>query len=1080
MVCVIRPDRIFNGPAGERGTALPKRRYDKHTVLGRVVLVAMCIGAIGAADAPTTRPTSVPVAPGAIADATLHDVSFVDSERGWAVGALGTVLSTADGGRSWKRQAVPSAFTYHAVHFVNEASGWIVGGAPVPYTRLSRGILLCTHDGGKHWFEPSTRRFPRLRDVRFSDTGHGIVVGEPTLECPSGVWITRTGGRQWKPVRGEAGAEPGACALAEADFGLVIGTKGYAASLRSGRLQQARLDPISATLYDVSMPPGRVGYAVGTGGTVLRTETAGSIWGPVSLGVGEAESAVDLYGVCFVDGWHGWAVGSPGSVVWHTRNAGRDWQRLRTGRTAPLRAVHFIDRKTGWAVGDLGTVLGTRDGGNNWEVLRSGGSRCPLLGLWTGPDGVPARLLTEYAGDKGFLTAVVCFQRTADQVSEGQLADAAGFCGATSLVRLPAPPIRTARAPDAEKNPSWQDERLSDALLQRLVLLVRTYRPDVVVAGSPRDRASDSARLARLLGEAFNRAADPNAFPEHGSLLHLEPWTVRKLYVPVPPDVQANPKATIAYVQTVPVGTRWARWLPGVSQLAAATMGRPPFSSERPSRWKLAATRVGEFTHERHLFRGLIIAPGADGRRAWDMGTDEALAHARDRAGRWFGYDRKLDMLVRHSGWAGAVLHTNLMLEKHADDNVSHGVMYGLACRLAEHGQWLMAEQMMRRVMTEHPGRLEAAQACRWLLWHYSSVEAFHALASRYGTSAGRTRLWLPEPKAEKPRDPRRPKAEKPPKTEDLPQPRLERDTVPLVSPKAMKEMRDRWYREGAAMAEKLRGLSPVLWESPRTQFMLASLHRHLNDPVAARRIYRDVMDRDRSGLWGRNANMEVVGISPGTVPKKAVWLMPQVTQQLMVDGDGGDRVWTALQGHAKSLTTADGEPPGALRTTVRACYDTRVLYLLVHCRGPVPKQRDIPGADHVQILIDVDRDYASHFLLAVDSRGRRSGTCLDDRAWHRAWERNWKAVVKPVDDGWMAEIAVPLDTLGWWPGGVPKPGTMWCFNVVRSPADGAVQAWSHPAGVRPRPEGSGLLTFTVRKRRPTDPEGQPHGRTPR
>ncbi len=34
----------------------------------------------------------------------LHAMTFVDPDRGWAVGALGTILATRDGGRTWRRQ----------------------------------------------------------------------------------------------------------------------------------------------------------------------------------------------------------------------------------------------------------------------------------------------------------------------------------------------------------------------------------------------------------------------------------------------------------------------------------------------------------------------------------------------------------------------------------------------------------------------------------------------------------------------------------------------------------------------------------------------------------------------------------------------------------------------------------------------------------------------------------------------------------------------------------------------------------------------------------------------------------------
>ncbi len=39
------------------------------------------------------------------ATATLYGVCFVDLQQGWAVGNGGVILHTADGGKTWERQA---------------------------------------------------------------------------------------------------------------------------------------------------------------------------------------------------------------------------------------------------------------------------------------------------------------------------------------------------------------------------------------------------------------------------------------------------------------------------------------------------------------------------------------------------------------------------------------------------------------------------------------------------------------------------------------------------------------------------------------------------------------------------------------------------------------------------------------------------------------------------------------------------------------------------------------------------------------------------------------------------------------
>lgn len=57
-------------------------------------------------------------------------------------------------------------------------------------------------------------------------------------------------------------------------------------------------------------------------------------------------------------------------------------QASRVPTRATLTAVHFVDADHGWAVGHLGTVLRTRDGGENWERQRGAVDLDPLFSVW--------------------------------------------------------------------------------------------------------------------------------------------------------------------------------------------------------------------------------------------------------------------------------------------------------------------------------------------------------------------------------------------------------------------------------------------------------------------------------------------------------------------------------------------------------------------------------------------------------------------------------------------------------------------------------------------------------------------------
>jgi len=76
------------------------------------------------------------------------------------------------------------------------------------------------------------------------------------------------------------------------------------------------------------------------------------------------------------------AVGDYGIVV--LTDDGRSFRQARSVPTrAVLTSVFFLDDRRGWAAGHDGTVLGTTDGGETWQVLREEpGKERALLSVW--------------------------------------------------------------------------------------------------------------------------------------------------------------------------------------------------------------------------------------------------------------------------------------------------------------------------------------------------------------------------------------------------------------------------------------------------------------------------------------------------------------------------------------------------------------------------------------------------------------------------------------------------------------------------------------------------------------------------
>lgn len=70
--------------------------------------------------------------------------------------------------------------------------------------------------------------------------------------------------------------------------------------------------------------------------------------------------------VYFRDAKLGWAVGSGGTVL-KTIDGGQKWKKQTSGTPMQLTGVFFVDDTHGWIIGVNGTVRHTVDGGATWK-----------------------------------------------------------------------------------------------------------------------------------------------------------------------------------------------------------------------------------------------------------------------------------------------------------------------------------------------------------------------------------------------------------------------------------------------------------------------------------------------------------------------------------------------------------------------------------------------------------------------------------------------------------------------------------------------------------------------------------------
>jgi len=248
----------------------------------------------------------------------LFSVSFSNEKDGWACGRWGTVLYTADGGKSWVRQDSGTDFTLSSIHFVDSKKGWAVG---------NEGTIIHTRDGGKTWEKQKNPVSFYLMKVYFATPMKGWIVTERTH-----ILYTNDGGKTW-------GVQ-----FKDEDF----------------------------ILKSISFCDSLHGWAVGEYGFIYHTKDGGATWKKqaghfeLSEKTGDVVGDPFLFDVVAVDPQTAWAVGIDSYVI-KTVDGGKTWKEVKTD--APKTQLFCVaSNRAGMVlIGGNGTFLISTDNGKTWK-----------------------------------------------------------------------------------------------------------------------------------------------------------------------------------------------------------------------------------------------------------------------------------------------------------------------------------------------------------------------------------------------------------------------------------------------------------------------------------------------------------------------------------------------------------------------------------------------------------------------------------------------------------------------------------------------------------------------------------------
>jgi photosystem II stability/assembly factor-like uncharacterized protein len=952
-------------------------------------------------------------------DAALCDVFFLDAERGWAVGDRGVIWHTADGGKSWELQQSGATARLESVQFLDADHGWAVGGTSDPYTHTGRGLLLSTSDGGRTW-KPSKATLPRLRRIRmFGNSGWAI--GDATALCPSGLLVTRDAARTWSVAPG--GLLDSWCdgEFFDPTLGVVCGADGFVARTAGGRLddsQRLRSGPRSGQV--VRFATKQLVWLAGEGGLVMQSRDGGRRWIDLTQRLPMGSRQFDFTALA-ARGDDVWVAGTPGTLVFHSPDAGTTWEALPTGGNLPISAMTFVDRHHGWAAGALGTIMTTRDGGRSWRIQRQAADRVALLCISSRAENVPLEVVAQLCGADGYRGAVHVLSHRDEPLGlaptlvqrRAQLADAvatAGGCAAEIGWAFPVPVDAELLRPTQVVD-HWNRTHRGEAVARleaSVARAIRTWRPDVVVT----DGAVESV-VRTAVTDAADAKYRGDSIPES----RLDAWQVKRILV------RSREHATGAVeVATTRLNARTGRSIGEDATAARALLADRWTTSPLNVAFRIANDAEASAGSRRDFFAGLTPDPAV--RRALNLSQEATLESIKRTA----AARRNVKAILEHAGKDRETRRTWLaqwdQWTRDLDETSAAEMAYQLGQAYVQSGQWDLAAEAMENLARQYPSQPLARPALAWLAHYATSDEAAVRL--------GQTPKW---------------------------------PVVQATSGAATSTTAPRRLSRGVEIGPLVEKIAPQLAAQPNVHFSLAVMERReanrtnsaTNTPALATR-YQTILASRPHDLWWRCAEGERWLIERRGAAPKPVLQCKSVSEKPYLDGELDDAVWQKAEVAELRPVARDR---AELATTIRLAHDGEFLFVAIRCRAAANKastkqparDADLSADDRVELLIDVDRDYATYHRLAADSRGRSLDSCWGDNAWNPQW-----FLATGGDEGtWTAEAAIPLKSLAT---GVPQAGDAWAVGLVRLVPSVGLLSWTNSATPEGLPAGFGYVIF--------------------
>ena len=173
-----------------------------------------------------------------------------------------------------------------------------------------------------------------------------------------------------------------------------------------------------------------------------------------------------------------------------------------------------------------------------------------------------------------------------------------------------------------------------------------------------------------------------------------------------------------------------------------------------------------------------------------------------------------------------------------------------------------------------------------------------------------------------------------------------------------------------------------------------------------------------------------------------------RATAAVDLDGRLDDAVWAGAPAATEFLQKDpdEGQPPSE-RTELRVAYDDHAIYFGLRLFDSQPagivrrlsRRDDQSEADRVAVYLDPHFDHRTGVFFEVSAAGvQRDAVIFNDSWTDSSWDGVWESAVRADEQGWVAELRIPLSELRF----SEREDAVWGINVLRTIQRKAEKAW--------------------------------------